>query len=66
MAPNHDQQIHGDQHEFPKKEKQKQIDRQEHPDYTAEGEQDVAMKQSDAVLNFCPGSHRRDDADEDR
>lgn len=48
------------------KEKQKQIDRQEHSNHTAQRKQDIAVKQSDATLDFCPGGHRRDDADEGR
>ena len=37
-----------------------------HPDDTAQGEQDVTVKQSDATLDFCPGGNRGHDPDEDR
>jgi len=66
MAPDHNQQIHGNQHEFPKKEEQKQIDRQKHPNHTAQSQQDITVKQSNAALDFSPGGHRRDNAHDGR
>lgn len=66
VPPDGNQEIHGDQHELPKEEKQEQIDGQKHPNDATQGQQDVTVEKSDATLDFCPGGTNREETDEGR
>jgi hypothetical protein len=57
MAPDSDQEIHGNQHHFPEKVKQDQIHGQKNSDYTGKARHEVKMEKPNTILNLSPGTN---------
>ncbi len=62
VAPYDDQEIHGDEHQFPGEIEQKQVDRQKHSSDSRENPHQIEMKEADSFTDFRPGRQHRHDA----
>ena len=60
VAPDGDQEVHRDQHQFPGEVEQEQIDRQEHAGDAGQDPQQVEVEEADAsVISFQEASTER-------
>ncbi len=65
VTPNSDQQVHGNQHRFPKEVKKDQIRREKYPDDACETGHQIEMKKTHPFPNLCPRAHHRCYSQED-
>src|ERR1700687_6267899 len=66
MAPDRDQEIHGNQHQFPCEVEQEQITRQEHAGDSSQYPEQVEVEEPDRFLDLSPGCQHRHYAEEER
>ena len=64
VSPYGDEEIHGDQHDFPEHEEQEQIECGEHADDAGHHPEDVELEEPAAVVDLRPRRDDRDDAEE--
>ena len=65
MPPDADQKIHRDNHQFPEKKEQEQVDRQKNADGASQTDQQIKEKETLPVFDFCPGTADRHKAEQD-
>src|SRR5215468_3960897 len=55
MTPDSNQEVHRDQHQFPRKVKEEEIHRQEHTGNSCENPQEIQMEESHRIRDLRPG-----------
>ena len=63
VPPDGDQEIHGNQHQFPEEEEQEEIERQEDADDARQGQHQIEMEEAHALGDLAPGGEHRHDAE---
>ena len=66
VAPDGDEEVHRDQHQFPGEVEQEEIDSEKHAGDAGQDPQQVEVEEPDGFGDFGPGSQHRDDAKEER
>src|SRR4030067_3252495 len=54
MAPEGDEEKHGDEHQLPEEIEKKEVDCEKRPCYTGERKHEGEMEKADPVLDLCP------------
>src|SRR5665811_466573 len=65
-SPDADQKIHRDNHQFPEKKEQEQVDRQKNTDSTGQTRQQIKEKETLPGFDFSPGTADCHEAKQDR
>ena len=66
VAPDDDEEIHRDEHQFPGEVEQEQIHRQEHAHDSGQDPHQIEMEKADLLADLGPGTQHCDDAEEER
>ncbi len=64
VAPDADEQVHGDEHDFPEKEEEEEVEGEEDADDADFEKEDGDEKFFDALLDAAPGTEDGDDGEE--
>src|SRR5713226_6165051 len=64
VSPDADEEVHGDEHDFPEKEEEEEVQREEDADHADFEHQQHDEKFLDAVLDAVPGGEHRDGGEE--